>query len=72
MPNPYAPKRIYSTTEQAKDKHEATEVPDGTAKEIIEWVDGDPERALQALVAEESSDKPRSTLIAKLQEIIDA
>ena len=69
MPNPYAPKRIYATpiTEPVIEG-----APDGTAKEILEWVSGDPDKALQALVAEEATDKPRSTLITKLQEIIDA
>jgi hypothetical protein len=46
------------------------DVPDGTVNEVLDWVDGDPERALQALLVEQESDKPRSTLVAKLDELM--
>lgn len=47
-------------------------VPDGTIDEILAWVDGNPERALQAYEVEETRDKPRSTLLAKLEELVSA
>lgn len=47
-------------------------VPDGTAAEVLAWVAGDPERALQAYTVEEKRDKPRSTLLAKLEELVSA
>lgn len=37
--------------------------------EVMAWVAGDPERAVDALVAEERSAKPRPTLIAQLAEL---
>lgn len=43
----------------------------GTVIEILEWVGEDPERAADALDAERLRDKPRSTLIASLEEIGD-
>ncbi|MFG2400768.1 hypothetical protein [Streptomyces lydicus] len=39
----------------------------GTAEEVRAWVGEDPERAQQALEAEEARDKPRSTLVNHLK-----
>lgn len=44
-------------------------VPDGTADEVLAWVGDDPARAEQAIQAETTRDKPRSTLITKLEKI---
>lgn len=44
-------------------------VPEGTANEVLDWVGDDPARAQQALAAEQARDKPRSTLIAKLEAV---
>jgi hypothetical protein len=42
---------------------------DGTAAQILDWVGDDPERARAALNAENEKDKPRSTLVKKLEEL---
>jgi hypothetical protein len=48
------------------------DVPDGTAAEVLAWVDGDAERALLAYAFESAREKPRSTLLAKLDELVSA
>jgi len=45
------------------------DVPDGTADEILAWVGDDIERALAAIEAENAREKPRKTLLAKLDSI---
>lgn len=45
-----------------------TEVPEGTVNEVMCWVDGDPDRADEALAAERDG-QGRSTLIAQLEAI---
>jgi hypothetical protein len=45
------------------------EVPDGTAEQVLAWVDGDPDRAARAIDAEQSRDKPRSVLLANLRKV---
>lgn len=40
-----------------------------TVDEVLEWVGDDPERAQEALSAEHASRRPRSTLIARLEEL---
>jgi len=42
---------------------------DGTAADVLAWVGEDPERAGEALEAEQEKDKPRSTLVKALQKI---
>lgn len=44
-------------------------VPDGTAKDVLDWVGSDQGRAARALEAERGRDKPRSTLIADLERL---
>lgn len=46
---------------------EETAVPDGTADDVLAWVGSDTERALAAIEAEENREKPRKTLLAKLE-----
>ena len=46
---------------------EENTVPEGTAEEILSWVGSDTERALSAIEAEEAREKPRKTLLAKLE-----
>jgi hypothetical protein len=41
-------------------------VPEGSAKQVLEWVGTDPARAAAALEAEEARPKPRSTLVDEL------
>jgi hypothetical protein len=50
---------------------ELAEVPDGTADEVLAWVDDDPDRAAQALAVERARDKPRSTLAGKLERLAE-
>lgn len=39
---------------------------DGTIDDLMAWVNDDPERAVQALAAEQAKDKPRSTVVKRL------
>jgi hypothetical protein len=45
-------------------------VPDGTAKDVTDWVGDDPDRAVLALAFEQARDKPRTTLVAALEKLI--
>lgn len=49
------------------------EMPDNTSTiaVIVAWVGDDPERAMQALTAEEARDKPRATLVAALTALLE-
>lgn len=42
-------------------------VPDGTADDVMAWVDGDTERARAAVEVESGRSKPRKTLLTKLE-----
>ena len=42
-----------------------------TIDEVEEWVGDDPDRARQALAAEQARPEPRKTLVAKLERILD-
>lgn len=42
---------------------------DGTAADVLAWVGEDPERAAEALAAEQAKDKPRSTLVKQLEKL---
>lgn len=44
-------------------------VPDGTAQDVLAWVDNDPARAQEALDYETCQATPRSTLVSKLETI---
>jgi hypothetical protein len=83
MPTEYDPFRGYETA----DKSEAAEAPEvekteqpqpqqdevksGTSREVLNWVGDDKERAQRALDKEQASDKPRSTLIRELNEVLE-
>jgi hypothetical protein len=45
-------------------------VPDGTAAQVLAWVDSDPDRAALALAAEQHRQPPRSTVVAALEKLI--
>lgn len=47
-----------------------TDVPDANVAKVLEWVDGDPERAQQALDHENTKDTPRKTLVHDLTNLI--
>lgn len=42
---------------------------DGTAADVLAWVGDAPERAAEALAAEQAKDKPRSTLVKQLEKL---
>ncbi len=42
---------------------------DATAPDVLAWVGDDPERAAEALEAEQAKDKPRSTLVKQLEKL---
>jgi hypothetical protein len=44
---------------------------DGTIDDLMTWVDGDPDRAGEALAAEQAKDKPRSTVVKRLTALTD-
>lgn len=43
----------------------------GSVKDVISWVDGDRDRAADALAAEQARPAPRSSLVAQLGQIIE-
>jgi hypothetical protein len=45
---------------------------DGTAADVLAWVGEDPDRAEEALAAEQAKDKPRSTLVKQLEKLATA
>ncbi|MFE0651052.1 hypothetical protein ACFVZH_20925 [Streptomyces sp. NPDC059534] len=45
---------------------------DATAPDVLGWVGDDPNRAEEALAAENAKDKPRSTLVKQLERIAGA
>ncbi|MFI1723936.1 hypothetical protein [Streptomyces sp. NPDC020489] len=45
---------------------------DGSVADVLDWVDGDADRAAEALALEQAKDKPRSTLVTQLAKITDA
>lgn len=46
-------------------------VPEGSIKNVLAWVGEDATRAQKALDAENDSDDPRSSLVTKLESIIN-
>jgi hypothetical protein len=45
---------------------------DGTAADVLAWVGEVPDRAEEALAAEQAKDKPRSTLVKQLEKLAAA
>lgn len=45
---------------------------DANAADVLAWVGEGPERAAEALAAEQAKDKPRSTLVKQLEKLADA
>lgn len=60
-----------SVAEEDDDDEASPFVPDGTSNDIIMWVDGDPQRASDALAKEREKAKPRVALIKQLERIAD-
>lgn len=66
------PEYVEPEVEASDDNAEETSVPDGTAKEVMDWVDDDKDRALQALHAEEAKeDGGRTGLKRDLNKLIE-
>lgn len=42
----------------------------GTIEQVLDWVGGNPDRALEASLAESEKEKPRSSLLGRLNEIM--
>ena len=57
-----------STDDDANEEY--LDVPQGTTKEVLEWVGDDKDRARAALAAEQASDEPRKGLSKDLEELI--
>lgn len=71
--NPYAPKTLESTNRAHRNQKKVVRksVVDGTIKEIMTWVDGNPERAQRALDDESAKDSPRGTLVKNLTALLE-
>lgn len=67
--NPYAPVKVNTESEAPKGDQVPVDV--NTIKELLEWVGDDQDKAILVLENEESAEKPRTTLIEKLEEIIN-
>lgn len=72
--DPFAPFGRVDTSRQEAEKkattHSDNGVPKGTSKEVLKWVDGDPEKARLALDAEQADGTPRKGLEKDLQELV--
>jgi len=68
--NPYAP---LNQSNQPKVEVKKPVLPEdvNTIKEILEWVGEDQDKAILVLENEEHEEKPRVTLMEKLEEIIN-
>lgn len=85
--NPFAPHDVDEDTQEiekvedpedtgsetpAGDEDQQTEAPnDGTVPEVLENVGDDPEKAAEALEAEQSEEEPRKTLVEKLEPLAE-
>lgn len=54
------------------DSKPADNVPSGTTKEVLAWVDGDRDKAQQALDKEQSNNEPRKGLVRELNEVLNS
>ncbi|MFJ5973517.1 hypothetical protein [Streptomyces sp. NPDC093060] len=68
---------LEAPVEEPEEKPEPAEPPEeldihGTAADVLAWVGDDPERAAEALEAEQAKDKPRSTLVKQMEKLVGA
>lgn len=79
MGNPYKPRKriveeavVEETAVETPETVETVsdEAPEGTIKEVLDWVGEDADKAVEALTAEEAGER-RKTLIKALEEIIE-
>lgn len=67
------PEPVTPDAEQKPDDGPPTELDiDASADDVMAWVDEDPDRAEEALEAEQAKDKPRSTLVKKLEKLTES
>lgn len=67
--DPYAAPEVVETETKTETATETETVPEGTIEELLNWVDGNKERAQLALDAEKDG-KNRKTVLTKLEEIL--
>ncbi|WP_432136828.1 hypothetical protein [Streptomyces sp. bgisy154] len=73
-----APRKVVRLDEEPADEGTGGDDPPAsleeasTAAEVLAWVGEDPERAADALEAEESAEKPRSTLVKQLRKLTES
>lgn len=67
----YNPFGNYPSKNIAKREAEANKTPQGTTKEILEWVGNDLERAQRALDQENADEKPRKTVVKALEDLLN-
>ncbi|MFJ8208100.1 hypothetical protein [Streptomyces sp. NPDC096033] len=63
-------KAAYSGNAASEGPAEVSE--DSTSADILAWVGQDPDRAAEALAAEQGREKPRSTLVKQLEKLASA
>lgn len=68
--NPYAPKAKVQVEEVEVEVKQNTSVPTGTVSELLEYVDGDKEKARAVLSEEQTHNNPRKSLVAALEDIL--
>lgn len=66
-PEPEAPPETPETPDPGRDEPPV----DGTIDDLMAWVNDDPERAVQALAAEQAKERPRSTVVKRLTTLVD-
>lgn len=64
---------VFPTASDERDEYvpNPDEVPAGSAKEVLEWVGGDKERAARAFEAEQQKSEPRKGLSHDLNVILE-
>jgi hypothetical protein len=62
------PVEVTTTSEETPDNPPQLQVPEGSIRELLEWVGDDTTKAESALEAEHKREKPRKSLIADLEE----
>lgn len=71
MGNPYKAKSRKKTAPAPEPVEQKLVAPVGTIGAVLAWVGEDKERAEVALEQEKGEDKPRKSLIAQLEEVLD-
>ncbi|PRY56444.1 hypothetical protein [Glycomyces artemisiae] len=67
---PAAETATVAETEEAPTEA-ADAVPDGNVSDVLDWVDGDAEKARQALDVERGRERPRAGLVKQLTQIVE-